>query len=57
MAAARQAVAQGADLLDVGGQSTRPQATRISASEECSRIIPAIRYVSAAILSQWLFHQ
>ena len=41
--AARQAVALGADMLDIGGQSTRPHATRLSAAQECSRIIPAIR--------------
>lgn len=35
----------GADILDMGGQSTRPGATRISAEEEKSRIIPAIEAV------------
>lgn len=32
----------GADLLDIGGESTRPGARRISAPEEISRILPVI---------------
>lgn len=32
----------GADILDVGGESTRPGATPISIEEECERIIPVI---------------
>ena len=35
-------VAQGAELLDVGGESTRPGATPISAREELDRILPVI---------------
>ena len=35
---ARQMVAAGADLIDVGGESTRPNSTRISADEEWGRI-------------------
>ena len=41
--AARRAVRQGADILDVGGQSTRPGATPLDAASECARIIPALR--------------
>ncbi|MDO5034719.1 MAG: dihydropteroate synthase [Actinomycetaceae bacterium] len=33
-----QLVAQGADIIDVGGESTRPNSTRISAEEELGRI-------------------
>lgn len=36
------AIAQGADMLDIGGQSTRPGANIISVEEELRRIIPAI---------------
>lgn len=36
-------VAQGADLIDVGGESTRPGARRVSVDEELTRIIPIIR--------------
>lgn len=34
---------QGADIIDVGGESTRPGATPVSADEECRRVIPVIR--------------
>lgn len=33
---------QGADIVDVGGESTRPGASRISAEEEKSRVIPVV---------------
>lgn len=36
-------VAAGADVIDVGGESTRPGATRIDADEELRRVIPIIR--------------
>lgn len=42
-------VADGADILDVGGESTRPGATPISAREELARVIPAIRAIRAAV--------
>ncbi|WP_230973490.1 dihydropteroate synthase [Aeromicrobium terrae] len=35
-------VAQGADLVDVGGESTRPGALRIDAEEELRRVIPVV---------------
>lgn len=34
--------ADGATIIDVGGQSTRPSSTLLSASEEAARVIPAI---------------
>ena len=37
-----QLVEQGADLLDVGGESTRPGADEISAAEEIQRVVPVI---------------
>ncbi|WP_316780086.1 dihydropteroate synthase [Streptomyces sasae] len=36
-------VAEGADLVDVGGESTRPGATRVDADEELRRVIPVVR--------------
>ncbi|GEL17460.1 dihydropteroate synthase [Pseudonocardia asaccharolytica] len=33
----------GADLVDVGGESTRPGAHRVSAQVECDRVVPVIR--------------
>ncbi len=43
-----QLVADGADLLDIGGESTRPGATPVSADEELRRVIPVIAEVAAA---------
>ena len=37
---------EGADMLDVGGESTRPGAARTSADEELRRVIPVIRELS-----------
>lgn len=34
---------QGADLIDVGGESTRPGAGRVAAAEEARRVLPVIR--------------
>jgi dihydropteroate synthase len=44
---ARAMVAQGADLLDIGGESTRPGHARIGVDEELARTIPVIRAVRA----------
>lgn len=40
-------VAEGADLVDVGGESTRPGAARVEPDEELRRVIPVIRELSA----------
>ena len=37
---------QGADIIDIGGESTRPGANKISAKEEINRIIPIIDEIS-----------
>ena len=39
---AKQLIAQGADLIDVGGESTKPGASRIENIEEQKRVIPVI---------------
>ncbi|MER8001914.1 MULTISPECIES: dihydropteroate synthase [Streptomyces] len=36
-------VAEGADLVDVGGESTRPGATRVDEHEELRRVLPVVR--------------
>jgi dihydropteroate synthase len=36
----------GADILDIGGQSTRPGSELISADEEIERVIPAIKAIA-----------
>ena len=40
--------AQGADIVDVGGESTRPGAQRVSAEEELRRVAPVISGLAAA---------
>ncbi len=42
VAQAHRFVKEGADILDVGGQSTRPGFQEISAEEECERVLPVI---------------
>ena len=39
---------QGADLLDIGGESTRPGATRPLVAEELDRVVPVIRALATA---------
>ncbi|HEX4559286.1 MAG TPA: dihydropteroate synthase [Mycobacterium sp.] len=41
-------VGAGADIIDVGGESTRPGAQRISAEEELRRVVPVARELVAA---------
>lgn len=40
---------QGADILDIGGESTRPGYTKISCEEEIERVAPVIEAVKARI--------
>jgi dihydropteroate synthase len=51
---------EGADILDIGGESTRPNATPLTAEEEQSRILPVIETLlqqrSETILSIDTFH-
>ncbi|MEA2626370.1 MAG: dihydropteroate synthase [Candidatus Binatota bacterium] len=46
---ARQMADEGADLIDVGGESTRPGAPRVSLAEELRRVLPVIRAVRAEL--------
>lgn len=39
--------AEGADLIDVGGESTRPGASRVDEAEELRRVIPVVRGLAA----------
>jgi dihydropteroate synthase len=41
-------VAEGADLVDVGGESTRPGADPVEAAEEARRVLPVVRALVAA---------
>jgi dihydropteroate synthase len=45
LAQAEQLVNDGIDILDIGGQSTRPQAVQISLDEEIARVIPVIQTI------------
>jgi dihydropteroate synthase len=40
---ARRMIDEGVDLLDVGGESTRPGAAPVSEEEECGRILPVVQ--------------
>lgn len=44
---ARRLIAEGADILDVGGESTRPGASPVSADEELSRVVPVLEALRA----------
>jgi dihydropteroate synthase len=44
----RELAAAGADIVDVGGESTRPGAQRISAAEELRRVMPVITQLAQA---------
>lgn len=39
-------IAEGADVIDIGGESTRPGSKRVSADEEISRVVPVIEAIS-----------
>ena len=47
VAHAKALVAQGADIIDVGGESTRPGATRVPLAEEQRRVLPVIEALAA----------
>jgi dihydropteroate synthase len=44
----RQMIAEGADIVDVGGESTRPGATPVPAAEELRRVLPVIEALAGA---------
>ena len=45
---ARQMIAEGADIIDIGGESTRPGSTPVGAQEELDRVMPVIDALVAA---------
>ncbi len=49
LARARELVAQGADLLDIGGESTRPGALEVDAVEEWRRVGPLLEQLVGAV--------
>ena len=44
---ARELIAQGADIIDIGGESTRPGARRVDVDTEISRVLPVVRALVA----------
>ncbi len=44
---ARQMIAEGVDIIDIGGESTRPGATAISVQEELDRVMPVLEKIRA----------
>ncbi len=49
LAHARQLIAEGADLLDIGGESTRPDAAPVSEAEELRRVLPVIEQLAGEV--------
>ena len=47
VANAQRMLAEGADLIDIGGESTRPGATRVPAELEAARVVPVISELTA----------
>jgi dihydropteroate synthase len=50
IARARQMVAEGADILDIGGESTRPYSEPVSVDEELRRVLPVIEAIKPYVL-------
>ncbi|MDT8716940.1 dihydropteroate synthase [Clostridium sp. 19966] len=46
---AKEMIKQGADIIDVGGESTRPNHTPVGVEEELSRVIPVVKALSKEI--------
>ncbi len=46
---AMEMVDEGADMIDIGGESTRPGSERISVEQECARVLPVIEKVAARV--------
>jgi dihydropteroate synthase len=51
MTASRKALADGADVLDIGGYSTRPGAAFVSVDEEIGRVVPVIEAIRSSVPS------
>jgi dihydropteroate synthase len=49
IAAARQMVDDGADIIDVGGESTRPGSEPVSPEEEIRRVLPVIEAIGSSV--------
>ena len=45
---ARQLIDEGADIIDIGGESTRPGADEVSADEEIARVLPLLQSLAGS---------
>jgi len=45
---------EGADIIDIGAESTRPGSRRISAEEELGRLLPALRLIRKELPEVWI---
>jgi dihydropteroate synthase len=50
VAHALQLASEGADLLDIGGESTRPYSEPVTADEELQRVLPVIHAIAAQVM-------
>ncbi|MFZ2633349.1 MAG: dihydropteroate synthase [Desulfosalsimonadaceae bacterium] len=46
---AKKMIADGADILDIGGESTRPSSAPVEMEEECRRVLPVIEHLAKHI--------
>lgn len=53
---ARELIKDGADIIDIGGESTRPAATSITEEEELRRVIPIIKWCRDVALQRLYNH-
>ncbi len=49
IAQAKRMVSEGADIIDIGGESTRPGAPKVTADEEIRRVVPVIERLKAEL--------
>lgn len=51
---AKEMIAQGADIIDIGGESTGPDSLNVSAEEELRRVLPIIKALRTELPDVWL---
>lgn len=49
-----QMVEEGADIIDIGGESTRPGSKRISGKEELERVLPVLKEIRKELPNVWI---